>query len=261
MKRKPALVASALLALLTLGAAPPAAQPNAPKVDPKADKLLRSMSDFLGSQMVFSVDVQHDTQAVLESGEKLDFVADSSLIVQRPNHLRSDRLGELAHVSFYYDGKNMTLYGQRMNLYATAPAPATLDQAIDFARQKLNIEAPAADLLYANAYKVLMEDVVEGKYIAEAFVAGQKCHHLAYRGNETDWQIWIADGPMPLPLRFTIISKKMKSVPELTVEMPKWDLSPKLTANTFTFTPPAKAERIDFLPLAHERHAALEGKP
>jgi hypothetical protein len=244
------------LALLTLSAAPPPQQqqPNAPKVDPKADKLLRGMSDFLAAQKAFSVNVQHDTEAVLENGEKLDFIAESTLTVQRPNHLRSDRLGELATVKFFYDGKDMTLYGQKLNMYATTTAPPTLDEAIDFARLKLDIDAPAADLLYSNVYNVLMEDVVEGLYVAEANIAGQKCHHLAFRGNETDWQIWIADGAQPLPLRFMIASKKVKSIPELTVEMPKWDLNPRIAADTFTFTPPAKAERIDFLKRSGERH-------
>jgi hypothetical protein len=168
--------------------------------------------------------------------------------------MRSDRLGELASLQFFYDGKDMILYGRRMNMYAMTAAPPTLDEAIDFARLKLDIDAPAADLLYSDPYKVLMEDVVEGKYVNEATIAGQKCHHLAFRGNETDWQIWIADGAQPLPLRFIIASKKVKSVPELTVAMPKWDLNPRIAPDTFTFTPPAKAERIDFMGVGRERH-------
>lgn len=230
-------------------------QGNAPAVDPKAADLLRRMSDFLAAQKTFSVSAEHDTEVVTDSGQKLDFVADSTLTVQRPNKLRSDRLGEAAQLSFYYDGKAVTLYGHRMNLYATAPAPATLDETIDFARQNLDLDAPAADLLYTKPYDVLMEDVVSGKYITTAVIDGKTCHHLAFRGHETDWQIWIEDGARPLPHRFIISSKKVNGSPDYTVELTKWDLNPKISADLFTFAPPPKAQRIEFAGLKAQKES------
>jgi hypothetical protein len=239
---------------------PPApAQPQeAPKIDPKAERILKGMCDYLAAQKTFSVEAGHVLQAVLKSGEKLDFVADSDLTVQRPNKLRSDRLGEIAHVSFYYDGKDMTIFGRKVNMYATTPAPPTLDEAIDFARQKLDIDAPAADLLYAKPYDTLMEDVVSSQYVSEATIDGQKCHHLAFRGNETDWQIWVADGPQPLPLRYTIVTKKVAGEPQFTVTLAKWNTNPHIVADTFTFTPPKGAERIDFLRNPAPKHTERE---
>jgi hypothetical protein len=218
-----------------------------PAIDPKADEMLRRMSDYLAGLKSFSFAAEHATEVVLKSGEKLEFLADSTVTVQRPNMLRSDRKGEMADVSFIYDGKAMTIYGRRMNMYASADAPPTLDAAIDFARERLNLEAPAADLLYSNPYKVLMEDVVSGTYVADATVDGVKTHHLAFRGNETDWQIWIEDGPRPLPRRFVIVSKKVASDPEFAVELREWNLEPRVTPDMFSFKPPAGAERIDFV--------------
>jgi hypothetical protein len=223
--------------------------PEKPTVEPKADQLLKQMSDFLAKQQAFSVGTEHGTEVVLKTGQKLDLVANSNVVIQRPNRLRTDRSGEIADLSFYYDGKEITLYGRKMNMYATAEAPHALDAAIDFARQQLDLEAPAADLLYSNPYKVLMEDVVSGSYIGEAVIDGKQCHHLAFRGNETDWQIWIEDGARPLPLRFVIVSKKVTGAPEFTVTLKNWNLNPTINPDLFTFTPPPKAERIEFVRL------------
>jgi hypothetical protein len=233
----------------TQGAAPPASgkPAAASKVDPKADEVLRRMSDFLSGQQTFSFAAEHATEVVLQSGQKLEFLADSNVTVQRPNHLRSDRRGEKANVSLYYDGKSVTLYGHGMNMYATAAAPPTLDAAIDFTRKQLNLEAPAADLLYADPYRVLMEDVVASTYVGEAVVDGVKCHHLAFRGNETDWQIWVEDGARPVPRRYVIVTKKVTGAPEFQVELREWNLSPQVTPGMFVFTPPPKSERIDFV--------------
>jgi hypothetical protein len=232
------------------GAAPPAASGKpvaASKVDPKASDLLKRMSDYLSGLQTFSFVAEHATEVVLQSGEKLEYLADANVTVQRPNHLRSDRRGEKANVSLYYDGKSVTIYGQRLNMYAMAAAPPTLDAAIDFTRKQLNLEAPAADLLYADPYRILMEDVVSGTYVGEAVVDGAKCHHLAFRGNETDWQVWVEDGARPLPRRYVIVSKKVTGTPEFQVELREWNLSPSVTPEMFVFTPPPNSERIDFV--------------
>ena len=65
-----------------------------------------------------------------------------------PNKLRAHRKGDIANQEFFYDGKTLTLYNPKENLYATTAAPATIDETLDFAREKLDIIAPAAELLY-----------------------------------------------------------------------------------------------------------------
>jgi hypothetical protein len=170
--------------------------------------------------------------------------------VQRPGKLRSDRRGRYGDVTLYFDGKDLTVYSKRENLYATAKAPNTIDEMIDFARRELALEAPAADLMYSDPYAALMEDVVSGRYIDQALIDGRTCHHLAYRGNETDWEIWIEDGPRALPCRFVITSKNVKGSPAYTVETHNWKVDPPLPEKLFTFAPPRNAGKIDFVTVA-----------
>jgi hypothetical protein len=76
-----------------------------------------------------------------------------------------------------------------------------------------------------------------------------KCTHLAFRGSEVDWQIWIEDGDKPLARKFILTSKKVAGVPEFTVLIRSWDIAPKLANSEFSFTPPKGAKKIEFLQL------------
>jgi hypothetical protein len=222
-------------------------RPKPADVDAKADRWLRALSASLGGTHAMRFDADHTLEVVTKDGEKLQFVARSRVSVQRPNKLRSDRVGAFANGALYYDGQTITIYGKRQDLYAQAAAPNTLDAAIDFARDSLGLEAPAADLLYADAYAGLMSDVASGRYIGNEPIGDRMCHHLAYRAGATDWQIWIEDSKRALPCRYTITSDDIAGEPEFSVEFSNWNVSPKLDAKEFEFTPPSSATKIDFL--------------
>lgn len=215
------------------------------KVDAKATEQLRKMSDYLASQKEFVFQADATTQVVMKTGEKVDLEIENRVAVRRPNMLRSERTGA-ANATLFYDGRQATFYGKQDNAYATAAAPPTLDQMIDFAREKLGLEAPGADLLYNNAYQVLMEDVTAATYLGKTVVRDVACHHLVFRGRETDWQIWISEGSQPLPVKWVITSKKVHGSPEFRVELSQWNLKPNLDASAFQFTPPKGAKHVEF---------------
>jgi hypothetical protein len=237
----------------------PASAPAAGRIEPQADEILRRMSNSLKGLSGFAFDADHMTEVVLESGQKLQMAATSRVQVQRPNRLRSDRRGELANVSLYYDGKALTVMGHKVNLYAQAPAPSTLDAAIDFARDELEMEAPAADLLYSDPYRGLTEDVVSGTYVGKAEIDGARVHHLAFRGREVDWQIWIEDGPRALPRRYVITSKEQQAAPEFVVTLKNWSVNQQFPDGTFAFQAPAGAEQIGFLGMKLPKAARTSG--
>lgn len=230
------------------------------RVDEKADAHLREMSDYLGGLPEFTVVASTSTEVVLESGQKLELDATSNVAVRRPDRLRSERSGEIARLSLFYDGRRLSLMGHQLNLYATAPAPATIDETIDFARDKLGLDVPGADLLRSDVHAVLTSDAVSGKYIGETIVDGVACHHLAFRGEEVDWQLWIEAGPRPLPRKYVITSKDVVGEPEFTVTLRDWNLDPELTEETFRFEPPPDAEEIEFLGLQKRQEQREPGQ-
>lgn len=84
----------------------PKAQRPSPDVEPRATQLLKQMSDEMSSLSSFGFTAAHETDVVLESGQKLQIGAETSIIARRPDHVRSRRKGEVADVSFYCDGDN-----------------------------------------------------------------------------------------------------------------------------------------------------------
>ena len=123
---------------------------------------------------------------------------------------------------------------------------------LDFAREKLDIIAPAAELLYKNAAEKMLKEASSGFVVGQSIVGSVKCTHLAFRGAEVDWQIWIEDGSRPLPRKFMLTSKKVAGAPQFTVLIRSWDVAPKFTNQEFIFTAPKGAKKIEFLKLTSE---------
>src|SRR3990172_8751646 len=139
-------------------------------IDPKADQILRKMSDYLAKLKQFRVQTENTLEVVLISGQKLQFDNPVDVTIKRPNKLRADRKGDVFNQEFYYDGKTLTLFSPGQNYYATVQAPPTLDETLDFATEALDLYAPGGDLIYSNAYNILTEDVVSGSYIGLSVV-------------------------------------------------------------------------------------------
>jgi hypothetical protein len=245
------------LAMLVLAGWPEAGQAQPTGIDPQAEKLLRRMSDYLASRQQFSLKAEAMLEAVLTSGQKLQYDSPATLMVSRPNKLRAHRKGDLANQEFFYDGKSLTLFNPRENLYATTAAPPSIDEAIDFAREKLDIIAPAVDLLYTNAADKMLKEASSGFVVGQAIVGSVKCTHLAFRGAEVDWQIWIEDGTRPLPRKYMITSKQVNGAPQFTVLIRNWDVVAKLADKEFSFVAPKGAKKIEFLQLTS---GSVQGK-
>jgi hypothetical protein len=251
MKRVSFFARRIILAVLVAAWSQPAyAQPAG--IDPQAEKLLKRMSDYLASRQQFTLRAESTLEVVLTSGQKIQFDSPATLAVSRPNKLRAHRKGDIANQEFFYDGKTLTLYNPRENLYATTAAPPTLDETLDFAREKLDIIAPGAEILYKNAAERMLKVTTSGFVVGPSVVGGVKSTHLAFRGAEVDWQIWIEDGNKPLPRKFILTSKKVTGEPQFTVLIRNWDVAPKLTNSEFSFTPPKGAKKIEFLQLTGE---------
>ncbi|WP_375744176.1 DUF2092 domain-containing protein [Corallococcus interemptor] len=218
------------------------------QIDPRAQRTLRQMSDFLAAQREFSVRTEGTIDEVLDSGQKVQLQRAGDVSLQRPDRLRVDRAGDLAKLHLFYDGQRLTVHGENANAYATTPAPPTLDATLDMASQRLGLDAPGGDLLFSNPYTALTEDVRSGKYLGRSMVNGVPAHHLAFRNRGgVDWELWVEDGPQPLPLKYVITSRDLPGAPQYSVTLSDWNLSPRLSPDQFQFTPPPDAVRVSFL--------------
>ena len=234
-------------AILALAAWMLVAQAQPAGIDPVAQRLLKASTDFVASQQKFDVDTRNSLEVVLKNGQKIELNHTTRQSVQRPDKLRSERTGDLVNQVFIYDGKSLTLNNLTDKVYSQVGAPDTLEGMLDFARTRLGIFAPAGDLLYKNAYEVLMDGVTDGMVVGKAVIEGARCDHLAFRSPNVDWQIWIQEGAQPLPRRIVLTTRDLANAPEFAVTITRWNLKPTFSANTFAFTPAANAKKVDFV--------------
>ena len=136
------------------------------------------------------------------------------------------------------------MLGKNANMFAKAEEPGTIDQLVDVLRDKYKRPVPAADLLMADPYKELMPLVVDAKDLGSGVIRGVECDHLAFRTEEVDWQIWIAQGDRPYPCRYVITSKKVAGSPQYTIDVRAWKTGAEV-ASGFSVEIPAGAKKLN----------------
>ena len=207
------------------------------------------MTDYLGGQQKFSVHTQNTLEDELDSGHRVDLDVSANVIVSRPNKLYAERKGDLVDQVFYYNGKTLTLYNPSDKVYATESAPGTIEEMLDFARESLGLVVPVADLVYRNAFPLLMQDVTLAVVVGKAVIGGVKCDHLLFSRPGVDFQVWVADAGQPLPRKYVVTDTGTPARLSVTTVMSDWNVAPTETDARFSFVPPPGAKPITFLPL------------
>ena len=211
-----------------------------------AAKILKAMSDYMASQKSISLSFDTDIEVITSEIQKVQFASSGKLLLSRPDKLRASRTGGYADIELIFDGKTVTLLGKGLNAYAQADAPGTIDQLVDLLRNQYGLELPGADLLVSNPYEALMSDVITAKHIGQGVIDGVECEHLAFRNQDTDWQLWVETGDRPIPRKFVITSKATAAAPQYTLLIRDWKTDVELGSDALAFQPPADAKRVDF---------------
>lgn len=237
------LAAAVLCTALALTAVPAVSG----QIDPAASAALKRMSDHLGGLERFSVHTEADVEDLLDSGQRIDNTISADLTIVRPDKLRSERKGDPVNQLFTYDGKQLTLYDRAHQVYARTDTPATLDKMFLFAQSSLGLVLPGADLLYSDAYPLLMEDVSDARVIGKSVIGGVSCDHLAFRRPGVDFQVWVADSGAPLPYKYVVTDTGTPALLSVSIVMSDWSADPTVDDATFEFSPPPGVQEIPFM--------------
>ena len=217
---------------------------EARSIDPKAQALLKKMSDYMGGLNSYSADVGIIDQNLLADGFKLSLYKQGRLTFQRPNKFVMSRQGMLRDQWVMYNGTDLVFYGKTLNAFVTVPAPGDVDAGLDAVVDAVGSEMPARDLLSLDAYTPLMDAVTKAVYIGEAPMGDRICHQMAFRTDEVDWQLWVADGDKPLPCLYSITSKWLTGAPEYIVRFNNWVVDAAIPDSTFEFDAPKGARSM-----------------
>jgi len=195
------------------------------------------------------VHTENTLEDLLDSGQRVDIHVSAGVTISRPNRLRAERKGDLVSQVFYYDGKSLSLYNPDANVYATEPAPQTVEGALDFARESLGLLVPAADLVYRNAYPLLMEGVTAATVVGKSVIRGVTCDHLAFSRPDVAFQVWVADHGQPLPCKYVVTDTAGSARLSVSTVMSDWAVGTAVAETNFTFVPPEGASGITFMRL------------
>lgn len=248
-------LAAGFATLVALGS--PAWAQDAAKTNAAADQnrqeaieIVKGMAQYVGGQQNMDIEFDSALEVVTPQQEKLQFNSSGKAKISRPDKFRVSRTGGYADVELIYDGKNVTVFDRGSNSYASEPMSGSIDDVINRLRSDLMLDIPAADLMIADSFNALMADVVEAKHVGRAVIDDTSCEHVAFRNQDTDWQLWVETGAQPIPCKMVITSKGVAGAPQYTIQFTDWETGDDFPPNTFTFTPPAGAKKVDFKALS-----------
>jgi hypothetical protein len=236
----------------------PELAPGSRLVDPRADELMRQMTERLARVAAFALEAEEVYDEVPEQSPRRQLTNLRRVAMRRPDRLVADAAGDALNRSFWYDGRVFAAVDREQNVWTSGAVPPTVDRALDWVFEQTGTVIPLADFLYADSYARLMETVQRGVYLGIHDAAGVPCHHLSFEQATVDWQIWIDAGKEPLPRKLVITYKTEDEVPQYSVTIRKWNLQAKLPDAIFAFTPPEGATRMEVVAFGGPGAAAGE---
>lgn len=224
--------------------APQAAQPPAQKVDPSAVKALSAMSAYLQSLSTFELKTQTALDLVARDDQKLQMEGTATYRVRKPDAFVIDIASDSWNRRFFYNGKEFTLYAPKLGYFSSWPAPNTIQATIADVEQRFGISIPLDDLFRWSGPDGARADSLQSAFkVGVETIDGARTDHYAFRDGDIDWQIWIQQGPQPLPRKLLIVDRRDPTLPAYVARL-AWTLNPPLADDIFTFRPGADAKRI-----------------
>jgi hypothetical protein len=217
-------------------------------VDARADEQLKRMTSCVGALGNFGFEAEVRYDEYLVDSQKVQLGKRVAVDVRRPTRARAVVDGDIEHMRYWYDGNRVVILDVHSNQYAEAPALATIDATLTAMAENYGLVLPLAELIAADSYTWLMNNVESAVYVGQHVIDGTLCHHLAYEQPTLDWQIWIEAGEPALPRRLVISYKQLPNCPQYEVSFRRWTREAALNETEFAVQLPENATRIDFRP-------------
>ena len=255
---RPILFGSAfVLVALVLSCSRPAEHEVRTAATNDPDQLLRQMSEKLAQAKSLSFKVDRKLDAALVEGRNIADSARIEISVSRPGKFqaKSDSIDNVRQI--FFDGQNLTIYDQTMNLYATVPVVGTIDEAVAKVDEKYGFTPPLAEFILSDPYRMLSGQIKSEAYKGQENVGGVDCHHLTMSGDEVDSDLWIGTADL-LPRKLVATFKNREGNPKLKADFSGWNLTPTLDDKIFAFVAPKDAEKIEMVTEAEMKETAAK---
>ena len=145
--------------------------------------------------MSFHVEKRFDV--VLIDGAKVEYSGALDVFANSTGGFFLDYGDDLSSRRAWYDGKEMTLLDSINNVYAITPASGSNAEALVQVSEEHGLEVALSPLLERKLADNL-EALGEASYLGIHDAEGEACHHLLFRGESKDLQVWISTGEQAL---------------------------------------------------------------
>lgn len=206
---------------------------------------LKLMSDTITGAKTVRFEALSMVPVKSPDGVWINLYGSSSVVMQGPDKLFASTAGDFAARDFYFDGKNITAYSPSKNIYAVKTAPATIDDMIREEHKANGKSFPYANILIAEPYTVMTEDMESAIYVGQSTIGGVKTKHLVFSNKGVDWQIWISEEDhLPRLVVATYLDDARE--PSYTVKFKNWKLNEPVEAKEFVFNNATNAAKVEF---------------
>jgi hypothetical protein len=238
------ILAGVLLLALSMSA-----QAQGPGHDPAALQILDRMSVVIGElgSCRFTVNVWRDVNDP-DLGPVTHSIV-NEVYLRGPNKMVVDSKSDGDHRGYWYNGKTITYYSYDENNYAVIKAPATIMETIEAINRDYGIDFPAADFFYPTFTDDLIANSEKIVFLGKANVEGRGCFHILAKFKTMGVQMWIANDPLNLPVKYSIAYYDPKNGPRYEATFSDWQINPALPSAIFDFTPPPAAAPVRLVPI------------
>lgn len=252
---------NATIATLALSALLAATADAAEAQTPNADQLLRQMSNRLASARTFTFKAKREMDPGLIEGQTAIQKSRVEVAVQRPNKVAGHATGKLGKRHFIADGQTLTLVDEKANHYSVVPMRTTIDGLVERIDKTYGFVPPLAEFALSNPYADFKKQAQSVTYLgtaktSEGFLGlgGVECHRIGLKGKLADAELWITVNDQ-LP-RKLVATFHREGQPQVRIAFSEWNLAASVTSETFSFTPPKGAEKIELWTTARMQSAA-----
>ena len=215
--------------------------------EPNGRAVLMRMADYLAKSPAWSVTIHTAYDAVQLDGYKVEWNDIRTVTLRRPDRLRVEsQRSDGARSLVLFDGRTITSFDETARVYAQTLHPGSLNDAVVYFVHDLGMRLPLAVMLLDRLPNELQQRVQAVKYVERTITLGTPADHIAAKTPTVDFQVWIAKGDRPLPLRVVLTYKNSRGQPQFRAEFSDWNLDIKPSDTLFAFTPPAGVNQIPF---------------
>jgi hypothetical protein len=237
------ILASLFAAVVTV---PTLAGEQGVRQDEKALAVLQQMSAYTASLDSAIITGTSFTDARMGGGLMVANPAEIEVIIDRPGSLHISSFDGVATKEIYFHESKLTVFNSEKKLYAQAAIPTNIEEAMDYALEELDVEAPLMDLIYSDTARHLISSGETILYLTDkSRVCGVDCHHLAIRGQEVDVQLWVEEGDRPVPRKIMMTSKWEGGSSRYIANI-DWKANAEIDPAVFRFKAPEGAMQIRF---------------